>query len=153
MLEEDRRMAMKKSDPPIVVEQTFDVERLKVWEALTDRDQMVQWFFNNIPEFKPEVGFETEFVVESEGRKFPHKWTVLKVNRGYYLSYRWRYENYEGGSHVIFELTDREGGGTHLKLSAVVDENFAEVPEFQRESCQGGWEYFLQQNLRAYLEG
>ena len=34
---------MKKTDPPIIVEQTFDVERLKVWEALTDRDQMVQW--------------------------------------------------------------------------------------------------------------
>ena len=145
-------MAMKKSDPPIIVEQTYSVPRQRLWQALTVRDQMVQWFFDNIPAFEPEVGFETKFVVQSVDRKFPHQWTVLEAEPQRRLSYRWRYDNYAGDSHVIFELNE-VAEGTHLKLSAIVDEDFAEVPEFQRESCQGGWQYFLQQRLKAYLEG
>ncbi len=40
---------------------------------------MRKWYFENIPAFKPEVGFETQFNVQSEERNFLHKWKVTEV--------------------------------------------------------------------------
>ena len=58
---------------PIVVEQTYKTAVATVWKAITEPDQMRQWFFEPMMEFKPEVGFETEFDVECEGQVFPHQ--------------------------------------------------------------------------------
>ena len=64
---------------PIVVEQTYDAPIEVVWKAITDKDQMVGWFFDSITDFRPETGFETEFVVHAEGRDFPHIWKITEV--------------------------------------------------------------------------
>ena len=40
---------------------------------------MRQWYFENIPAFKAEVGFETQFEIHNQGRIFPHRWKVTKV--------------------------------------------------------------------------
>ena len=45
---------MTDSSPPIVVEQAFNVSKETVWKAITEHDQMIQWFFDNIPEFSRE---------------------------------------------------------------------------------------------------
>jgi uncharacterized protein YndB with AHSA1/START domain len=50
----------------IMMEQTFNAPVARVWRALTDAGQMREWYFD-LKEFKPEVGFEFEFVVEHEG--------------------------------------------------------------------------------------
>ena len=54
---------MKKGDEPIIVEEIYQAPLEKVWSALTEIEQMKQWYFDNIPAFKPEVGFETKFDV------------------------------------------------------------------------------------------
>ena len=54
---------MRESFEPIVVEQAFDASKAAVWKAISEREQMIQWFFDNIPEFQAEVGFETQFDV------------------------------------------------------------------------------------------
>ena len=51
----------------VVIERTFNAAVTRVWEALTNVDQMRQWYFD-LKEFKPEIGFEFEFVVEHEGK-------------------------------------------------------------------------------------
>ena len=35
---------------PVIVEQSFDQPIEKVWAAITELDQMIQWFFENIHE-------------------------------------------------------------------------------------------------------
>ncbi|MBL4887182.1 MAG: SRPBCC domain-containing protein, partial [Flavobacteriaceae bacterium] len=57
---------MKHTDPPIIAEQILNAPIGRVWKAITQVDQMHQWFFDNIPSFKAEVGFETQFNVKSE---------------------------------------------------------------------------------------
>src|SRR6202008_1608828 len=52
----------------VAVERTFDAPIERVWKALTDVDAMRQWYFD-LKEFKAEVGFEFEFIVEHEGMK------------------------------------------------------------------------------------
>jgi uncharacterized protein YndB with AHSA1/START domain len=50
---------------PFIIERTYATPVGKVWEALTDRYKMEQWYFK-LKEFKPEVGFEFSFIGGSE---------------------------------------------------------------------------------------
>ena len=143
---------MSNSSEPIVVEETYQASASRVWEALTVRDVMVQWYFDSIVEFEPTVGFESRFLVSTGEREFPHVWMVTEVQENERLTYDWTYENYPGSFSSTFDLTETEGG-THLRLTATVTEPFPTgVPEFERESGVGGWTYFLQDSLKAFLE-
>jgi len=142
---------MKKSEKPVVVEQSFSQPVEKVWRAITEPGRMRRWFFDNIPDFKAQKGFETRFEIENEGRVFPHLWKVIEVVPNQKLVYNWRYAGYPGDSNVIFELTDKNNQTT-LKLTHVVLEDFPDdIPEFSRESCLGGWHYFINESLKNYL--
>lgn len=143
---------MKTTEEPVIVEQTFDTSIEDVWEAITKVDRMHQWYFDNIPDFRAEVGFETRFDVVSGDRIFPHLWKVTEVDPGRKITYNWKFEGYPGDSDVTFELIET-GGGTKLRVSANVIDDFSDdIPEFRRESCLGGWQYFIQQSLKDYLE-
>jgi len=142
---------MRASDPPVVVEQTLEASPDQVWRAITDPQEMTKWFFDNIPDFRPEIGFETRFNIHHEGRDFMHCWKVTEAVAPERLVYDWSYEGYEGDSYVTFELKPT-GEGTHLKLTATIRQDFPDdIPEFRRESCVGGWRFFLQERLKAYL--
>lgn len=58
---------MGTNSEPIVVEHTYKAPVSVVWKAITDGDQMRRWFFEPMTDFRPEVGFETEFTVRFEG--------------------------------------------------------------------------------------
>jgi len=62
----------------VVVERTLNVPVEQVWKALTDVDQMREWYFD-LKEFKPKPGFEFEFVVEHEGNKYHHLCRITKT--------------------------------------------------------------------------
>ena len=143
---------MKHTDPPIINEHTFNRPARDVWNALSVQKEMVQWFFDNIPAFEARVGFETRFAVQSENRTFTHCWKVLEAIPNQKLTYSWKYEEYPGDATVTFELNER-GNTTDLKLTLHVLEDFPdEIPEFKRESCIGGWDYFLRERLKEYLK-
>ena len=125
---------MKKNEEPIFVEQTFNQSIDTVWNAITEIDQMRQWYFESIPSFKPEVGFETHFNVETQDRNFMHLWKVTEVIPLKMLAYNWKYEDISGDSFVIFELFE-ENQMTKLSLTPQVLEDFPDdIPEFKRES-------------------
>ena len=67
------------SSDPIVAEQSFSAPIEVVWKAITDKDQMRQWFFETMMEFEPEAGFETQFNVQCEDRDYLHLWKVIDV--------------------------------------------------------------------------
>jgi len=43
---------MKRSEEPIVVEAVFENDLDSVWSAITEVEEMREWFFENIPRFK-----------------------------------------------------------------------------------------------------
>lgn len=143
---------MKKNDEPIIVEQTFRASIDAVWNSITDIDQMHRWFFDNIPSFRPEVGFKTQFNVQSQGRNFLHMWKVTEVVPKKTISYNWKYDGYPGDSFVKFELFE-QNNLTKLRLTHQVEEDFPEdIPEFRRESCVEGWTFFIRKSLKEFLE-
>ena len=51
---------MKTSDEPIILEQTFNSSIESVWHSITEIGQMRQWYFENIPAFKPAKSFNNK---------------------------------------------------------------------------------------------
>lgn len=141
------------SNEPIIVEAMLEAPPAVVWKAITDKDQMRQWFFEPMTEFQPEVGFETTFEIECEGQVYPHEWKVTEVVPESRISYDWRYRGYPGDSTVTWELSEVPGG-TQLRLTHTGSETFPQDdPVFSRASCTAGWEFFLQDSLKPFLEG
>ena len=145
-------MKTNESSKPIVVEQIFNFPVSIVWEAITNLDHMKSWFFNNIPAFKPVVGFQTKFMVQSGDRNFTHFWKIIEVIPYRRIKYRWSYEEYEGEGFVTFDLSEK-GSKTILRLTNEGLETFPKnIPEFKRESCKAGWDFFIRKNLKDFLE-
>ena len=143
---------MNRSTEPIVVEQSFKSSLQTVWNAITELDQMRLWFFENIESFIPEVGFETQFNVESEQRDFLHIWKLTEVDPLKKIRYLWKYGGFSGESFVSFELSE-QNKHTVLQLICEGLENFPnDIPEFTRDSCIAGWNYFIKDRLRIYLQ-
>lgn len=142
---------MKTTDPTIIVEQEFDVSIITLWDAITRVDQMTQWFFKDIPDFRAEVGFNTRFNVRTPNREFMHLWTITEVVPGQKIVYNWNYEGYDGDTFVTFELFE-DGSRTRLVLNCEVVEDFDDsIEEFKYESGLAGWNYFIKESLKAYL--
>jgi uncharacterized protein YndB with AHSA1/START domain len=135
----------------IVIERTFNAPVARVWRALTDVDQMREWYFD-LKEFKPEVGFEFEFAVEHEGNKYHHLCKVTEVIPQKKIAYTWRYKGEPGDSLVTFELF-AEGEKTRLKLTHTGIETFPKTPAYARKNFEGGWTELVGSSLKKFVEG
>lgn len=141
---------MKISERIITLTEEFQCTANALWLALVEREQMTQWYFDNIPDFEPKIGFQTEFLIQNEGRAFTHQWEVLNVVPGRRISYRWRYKEYPGEAVIHFSL--EHSNPVTLTVTMEVLADFPDdVPEFERSSCQGGWDYFIKESLAGYL--
>src|SRR5690242_11248760 len=101
---------------PFIIERVYNAPIEKVWKAITDREQMKQWYFD-IKEFKPEKGFEFQFAGQGhKGEQYLHLCKITDVIKEKKLSYSWTYKGLEGYSVVTFELF-KEGNTTRLRLT------------------------------------
>ncbi|QCX01497.1 SRPBCC domain-containing protein [Aggregatimonas sangjinii] len=140
-----------KDQNPIIVHQIFDVPVKAVWKAITDNAEMRQWYFDAIPDFRPEVGFKTRFLVQNGERNFTHIWKVKEVVPEKFIGYSWRFEEYSGEAYTIFDLA-KEDTKTALTLKSYVIDVFPnDIPEFKRESGQAGWDYLIKESLLQFL--
>lgn len=143
---------MKTSEKPVVVSEDFGLSRERVWKAITNLEDMKCWYFENIDTFEAEVGCKSEFPVQSGEHLFLHLWEVTEVVYKKRITYNWRYGGYAGDAFVTFSLS-KHLDCTRLTLEFKVVEDFQDdIPEFSRESCQAGWEYFINGRLKNYLE-
>ena len=134
----------------VVIERTFNAAVARVWEALTDADEMRVWYFD-LKEFKPEVGFEFEFTVEHEGTKYHHLCRITEVIPQKKISYTWRYAGEEGDSLVTFELF-ADGDKTRLKLTHEGLETFPKLPAYAKTNFETGWTEIIGSSLKQYVE-
>jgi uncharacterized protein YndB with AHSA1/START domain len=134
----------------VVIERTFDASVARVWKALTDVEEMRRWYFD-LEKFKPEVGFEFEFMVEHKGMKYHHLCQITEVISQKKLAYTWRYKGHEGDSLVTFELF-ADGGKTRLKLTHEGLETFPKTPSFARKNFMEGWTQIIGSSLREFVE-
>ena len=136
----------------VVVERTYNAPIDKVWSAITDVNEMRNWYFQ-LEDFKPKVGFKFDFLGGPEdGKQYLHLCEVTEVVDGKKITYSWRYDNYPGNSFVTWELFDK-GDQTLLRITHTGLETFAGLgAEFEKTSFNGGWTYFVHTALKGYLE-
>ena len=143
---------MKKTDQPIIIEETYTTSLATLWNALTTHSLMVQWYFDNIPNFIPQVGFTTSFATPNEDRTFTHLWEITEVVPQKRISYNWQYDEHEGDSFITFELVPL-ADKVMLRVIVTVLADFPDnIPEFETESCRMGWQYFLGLRLKEFLK-
>lgn len=140
-----------RSVAPLVVEEILNAPVNRVWNAITDKDEMKRWYFD-FAEFKPIVGFEFQFYGGTEEKQFLHLCKIIEVFPDQKLSYSWRYDGYTGNSVVIFELFE-EGEQTRLKLTHEGLETFpSETRDFNRENFFAGWTYIIGTSLKEFVD-
>jgi len=125
----------------VVIERTYNAPVEKVWKALTDVDQMRQWYFD-LKEFKPEVGFEFSFAVEHEGASYHHVCKITEVIPQKKIAYTWR---------VTFELF-ADGDKTRLRLTHEGLDTFPKLPAYARTNFEKGWTEIIGSSLKQYVE-
>lgn len=137
----------------IVMERTYNAPIERVWKAITDIDQMKQWYMPALSDFRPVVGFETKFTIEHEWKIWPHCWKVTEVIPNEKISYEWWYEGYPGNSLVTFELKSA-GAGTHITLTHIGLETFqsAKYPGLAPENFNKGWTKLIGTLLKEFVE-
>jgi len=131
----------------------------KVWKAITDKDEMKQWYFD-IADFQLQIGFEFRFYAGSKEKQWLHVCKITEIVAGKKLTYSWRYDGYSGISYVTFELfnegdvADCKAGKTRVKLTHSGLESFPgeTVPELKKENFAEGWNHIVGTSLKEYLE-
>lgn len=135
---------------PFVIERTYNAPAETVWKALTDKDQMKQWYFD-LKAFKAEVGFEFQFDGGAEGETFRHLCVVTEVIVNRKLAYSWRYDGYPGDSLVTFELFPN-GNKTTIRLTHSGLETFPPMAVFARKNFETGWTDLIGNLLKKFVE-
>jgi len=140
-------------EQPVELEVVFSNSLDEVWNAITEPDQMRQWFFAEMEDFVPEPGFETSFTIEHDEREFPHRWKVVGVKPKSEMEVEWRYDGFAGAAKLTWFVSE-DGGTTSLRIRHTALESFpADDPVFSRESCVAGWEFLLEESLAEFLAG
>ncbi len=140
------------STAPFTLEHVYNTSVKKVWEAITDKAKMKQWYFD-LSEFKPEVGCEFSFSGKgSKGDTYIHLCKIIEVIEYEKLSYSWTYKDLPGYSIVTFELFEDGKNKTRLKLTHAGLETFPGTGDFAPSSFKAGWNELIGTQLKNFVE-
>jgi uncharacterized protein YndB with AHSA1/START domain len=141
------------STQPFEIERTYNAPVKRVWDAISDKDLMKQWYFD-VPMFRAEVGAEFEFMGGPPDKSYRHLCVVREVIPEKKLSYSWRYDGHEGDSLVTFELFPEGESKTRVKLTHAGLETFpASNPDLAPKNFAEGWNAIIGTNLPRFVEG
>jgi len=136
---------------PVIKEVTIDAPVDRVWKAITDKEDMKQWYFD-LENFEPKPGFKFQFYGGTEEHQYLHLCEIKEVIPNQKLSYSWRYDGYPGDSLVTFELFE-EGERTRVKLTHEGLETFpADNPDFAKGNFVEGWNQLIGTSIKTYVE-
>lgn len=138
---------------PLIIERIYDSPIQKVWEAITEKDQMKEWYFE-LEEFKAEQGFKFQFTGGDENVQYLHECTIIVADPPNRLSYSWTYPEHNSGYSVVtWELFEEGEQKTRLRLSHEGLDSFPKDNQnFSVDSFTEGWNSILGDSLKSYVE-
>jgi uncharacterized protein YndB with AHSA1/START domain len=136
----------------ITLSRSFDASPEQVWAALTDKNQLKQWYFD-IPDFAPVPGTVFDFY-EGPAREYLHRGKVLAAEPNRRLQHTWMHPSHSKGESVLTWEIAPDGERTKVTLHHEGTENFAGAgPAFSRANYEAGWDALLNIQLRNHLYG
>jgi uncharacterized protein YndB with AHSA1/START domain len=138
---------------PLIVECSYNVPIERIWTAITDKEQMKEWYFE-LDEFRAEKGFIFHFTVGDDKIQYLHECEVLVADAPDKLIYSWTYPEHNNGYSVVtWELFDQGENCTLLKLTHTGLDSFPqESANFALSGFKAGWNFILGESLAKYLK-
>lgn len=136
----------------VVVKQRVNAPVEKVWNALTDKAQMKEWYFD-IPDFELGIHNEFNFYEPGSNRRFHHHAEILEVIPHEKIKHTWSYPEFSKEKTIVRWELEKDGDGTVVTLTHKGLENFDHLgPDFRTESFEAGWNEILGKNLKEFME-
>jgi uncharacterized protein YndB with AHSA1/START domain len=115
----------------------------RVWQALTDKNQMKEWYFD-IPDFELREGAVFNFYEPGDAKQYHHRCRILEIVPEKKLSHTWTHPSHSKGESILTWMLEEANGITEVTLHHEGTENFADAgPEFAPENYQMGWDGFI----------
>lgn len=136
----------------IIVKKKVSAPVDEVWDAITDRSKMKEWYFD-IPDFTLQPHNQFNFFEPGEEKKFHHHGEILEIIPKQKLKHSWSYPEYSKERTIVkWELQPVEDG-TEITLTHKGLENFEHLgKEFSKESFTEGWNEIVGKSLKEYVE-
>ncbi len=123
----------------IVKEKLFDHGIDKVWKAITEAEQISQWFIH--ADFKAESGYEYTFTATEEHGSTQIKGKVLEADP-YTLKYTWSSGD-SGIETLVSWSLEEEGGQTRLTLVHSGGAQYGDSADEVMQHFDMGWDACL----------
>ena len=136
----------------VVVKQKVNAPVDRVWKALTEKNQMKEWYFD-IPDFVAEPHTEFAFYGGSEEDRYHHHCEVLEVIPNQKLKHTWTYPEISKEKTLVKWELEADGDGTMVTLTHKGLENFDHLgKDFETKNFEEGWNSIVTQALKDYVE-
>ena len=137
---------------PIIVEECFHTPAERIWIALTDKDQMRQWYFD-IPDFELKVNTTFNFYEPGDAKKYHHRCTIREIVTNRRFQHTWTHPGHSKGESVLTWEIVPIGRFTLVKLTHLGVENFSDAGnDFARANYEQGWKEIVGKSLRDFLK-
>lgn len=124
----------------------------KVWNALTDKEQMKKWYFD-APDFDAKVGNNFSFYGGDENEEYHHFCEIVDVIPNQKLKHSWTYPEISKEKTLVKWELQPENGGTMVTLTHKGLEALEHLGEnFRVQSFQNGWTEILNNSLKNFVE-
>ncbi len=135
------------------IEKTYNAPVNLVWQAITDRSMMKEWYFDFADDFKLEPGAVFEWTAgDNESKQWLHRGKMLEIIPDEKLVHTWEYPGYSGTSTVSWNLAKLDDATTKLTLIHEFTIPFdVTVDAFKTENFEAGWTHIINISLEEFL--
>ena len=131
----------------------YDAPVEKVWAALTEKEQMKQWYFD-IPDFELKSGSVFNFYEPGGNNRFHHQCRITEIIPLKKFEHTWAYPAISKGETIVTWELIPKSDKTLVTLSHSGTESFADGgAALAKENFAAGWKEILGSSLKKYLEG
>lgn len=124
-----------------------------VWQAITDRAMMKEWYFDFAEDFKLEPGAVFEWKAgDTENNQWQHRGKMLEIITNQKLVHTWEYPGYSGTSTLSWNLLKIDDSTTNVTLIHEFSIPFdSTVAALKKENFEMGWKHIINISLQDYL--
>lgn len=136
----------------VIVKQRVNAPVDRVWEAITNRTLMKDWYFD-IPDFDLKTHNEFNFYEPGDAKKYHHHGEILEIIPQQKLKHTWSYPEFSKEKTLVKWELEQDGDATLVTLTHKGLENLEHLGgDFRHESFEAGWNEIIGKSLKEYLE-
>lgn len=135
------------------IEKTYNAPIALIWQAITDRAMMKEWYFNFGEDFKLEPGAVFEWTAgDTENKQWLHRGKMLEIIPSEKLVHTWEYPGYSGTSTLSWHLLKVDEATTKITLVHEFTIPFdSSVAALKTANFEMGWTHIIHISLEEYL--